>query len=742
MTTTLDINKLNFGSDDAELDEKNGFLDKVFLNTSIYDRTKRANRELIIGRKGSGKSAIFLMLKKALQSEGVPVIPITPQSLSHQKIAQLKISSINEDESYILSWKYVLLVKVALEVLYQSKKPSSSEQRRILKLIRKFLVENGEINKNFFEKLFKSVGIFSKLSINVLGTGVAWESHQQEAYTDAADELDRFQSRIETLLTSLNGTKIFVLIDKVDEVWNQTKESQTMIIGLIKAIHDLNSLLHHTHIILFLRSDIYDVLTFNDSDKFHSLEERLIWDENDLKHLIANRGKVSANLGISDVDDLWNIIFSKFVRGEPTFQYILKRTMMRPRELIQFCNNSLSEAQNKGHKLIFTADILEAEKLYSDWKLKDLANEFFVQYPYLKELLGLFQGFKAEFSREEFNIRYQEAQAKLTQYSDLQSTNTDTMLQILFIIGFLGVRLGTDNIFAYENPSIVLAQQKYIVIHPAFHLALGLQKVIEISGGERNIVIGRDNVVGSVLSGGSVNLPSQDIRIMTIRQLESLQTDLSILISQQIQTEEEIKLREPDVPSRLKTRLRDIEVYLAETIIKIARLEAIPNSEQNTQKISDAINTLKSKVVLILGRFTSERKAILYALKDELRKHDFTPVLFDFEKPSNRDLTETMRTLAHLSRFIIVDLTEPSSIPQELQAIVPDLEIPVQPLLLEAKREYSMFVDFRKYHWVLPVYLYKDQASLNASIRNEIIEPADKKARELAIEKAKRLKRP
>ena len=162
----------------------------------------------------------------------------------------------------------------------------------------------------------------------------------------------------------------------------------------------------------------------------------------------------------------------------------------------------------------------------------------------------------------------------------------------------------------------------------------------------------------------------------------------------------------------------------------------------NNENIRHVIDTITYKVVLILGRFTLERKKVLDALRESLRNHDYIPVVFDFEKPANRDFTETVRTLAHLSRFILADLTEPSSIPQELQAIVPDLEVPVQPLLLEGKKEHSMFVDFRKYHWVLPVHLYKDQASLLASLKDGIIEPAEMKVRELAVEKAKRLERP
>src|SRR6266496_1637165 len=152
----------------------------------------------------------------------------------------------------------------------------------------------------------------------------------------------------------------------------------------------------------------------------------------------------------------------------------------------------------------------------------------------------------------------------------------------------------------------------------------------------------------------------------------------------------------------------------------------------NNQKIRQVINTVTSKVVLILGRFTPDRKAILDALRDELRKQNYLPVLFDFDRPRSRNFTETMKTLAHLARFVIADLTDPASIPQELQAIIPTLAVPVQPVLLEGKREYSMFVDFLKnYNWVFPIHYYTDQTNLLTTLKEQVIEPAEQKAREL-----------
>ncbi|HEY4034483.1 MAG TPA: pentapeptide repeat-containing protein [Ktedonobacteraceae bacterium] len=157
----------------------------------------------------------------------------------------------------------------------------------------------------------------------------------------------------------------------------------------------------------------------------------------------------------------------------------------------------------------------------------------------------------------------------------------------------------------------------------------------------------------------------------------------------------------------------------------------------NNREIREVIDTVAKKAVLILGRFTPERKAVLDAIREALRVQGrYLPILFDFDKPSSRNFTETVKTLAHLSRFIIADLTDPSSIPQELQAIIPTLAIPVQPVLLEEKRAYAMFVDFLKtYHWVLPIHYYRDHSSLLTSLQAKVIAPAECKAQELEKQK-------
>jgi uncharacterized protein YjbI with pentapeptide repeats len=153
----------------------------------------------------------------------------------------------------------------------------------------------------------------------------------------------------------------------------------------------------------------------------------------------------------------------------------------------------------------------------------------------------------------------------------------------------------------------------------------------------------------------------------------------------------------------------------------------------NNAKIRSVIDTITSKVVLILGRFTPDRKAVLDAIRDELRKRDYLPVLFDFEKPTSKDLTGAISTLANMVRFIIADLTDPSSVPHELATVVPGTVVPVQAIIQQGQREYAMFADLKaRYHWVLEPHQYTSKELLIAQLNDRVIDPAEAKAKKLA----------
>ena len=152
----------------------------------------------------------------------------------------------------------------------------------------------------------------------------------------------------------------------------------------------------------------------------------------------------------------------------------------------------------------------------------------------------------------------------------------------------------------------------------------------------------------------------------------------------------------------------------------------------NNEEIRGVIDTITSKVVLILGRFTPEQKRILDALREELRRRNYMPVMFDFSKPESRGYTETITTLARMARFIIADLTDAAEVRLELAKIVPDLpSVPVQPLVLASSTEYVTFADIRRYHWVLEPFRYKDLHDAINSLPERILKPAEAKVTEL-----------
>ena len=156
----------------------------------------------------------------------------------------------------------------------------------------------------------------------------------------------------------------------------------------------------------------------------------------------------------------------------------------------------------------------------------------------------------------------------------------------------------------------------------------------------------------------------------------------------------------------------------------------------NNQQIRKVIDTITSTAVLILGRFSEERKLVLDALRDALRNKGFLPIVFDFERPQGRDFTETIKVLAGMSCFVIADITNPRSAPLELQATVPDYMIPFVPILQDGESAFSMLSDLRtKYDWALGTRTYQSCQELIECLDDAVINPALEKRHELEVRK-------
>jgi hypothetical protein len=157
----------------------------------------------------------------------------------------------------------------------------------------------------------------------------------------------------------------------------------------------------------------------------------------------------------------------------------------------------------------------------------------------------------------------------------------------------------------------------------------------------------------------------------------------------------------------------------------------------DNQRLRSTIDTLALKAVLILGRFTLARKRVLDAIRDGLRHHGYVPMMFDFEKPATRNYTETVSTLAHLSRFIVADLTDAKVVLQELERTVPHLpSVPVQSILAAGFERNEIVSDLDDYPWFLPTFVYADQSTLLEQLKTSVIDPVEAKVSAIRARRA------
>jgi uncharacterized protein YjbI with pentapeptide repeats len=149
--------------------------------------------------------------------------------------------------------------------------------------------------------------------------------------------------------------------------------------------------------------------------------------------------------------------------------------------------------------------------------------------------------------------------------------------------------------------------------------------------------------------------------------------------------------------------------------------------------ISEIIGTVGKKVVLILGWFPKERQDILESVRQVLRQWDYLPLLLEISPSGPQANPNTVSLLAHLARFVIVDLTDSKQVLETADAIVRDIAVPVQPM--EWKSAHLNAEELRRQHdhspSLLPLYRYTDANDIQASLYPEFLLPAAARAKEL-----------
>ena len=465
-----DLTQIDLGKDEAEQDQR---LSAYFLKTTTYNNALTGKKTIIIGRKGSGKSAIFTLLKNELATDNTILIPITPDQYSWSALKDYRDTGMLPIQANTNAWKLTLLASIIWKLNEIEGIPSGSKLKKYYQYLKDSYIPGKD---NWFNNLVEKVKNFLR------GIKTEWISLDWGQPGTVATPL-RISEEIKSLL--LNewpiGMKARIIIDRLDDSWDGSDDAKNIIIGLLKAANEINSTFNGNIIVtIFIRSDIYDNLYFDDQDKLRQYEEVVSWNSDDLKSVICERVRVSLNLPERSCNIIWSTLFSSSLyRSRSTAEkYIIDRTFKRPRDIISFVRFCIETAIANRHSSIDPSDTQSAEeRYYSQSKYKDLIIEYQNQFPFIKDLLDSFSGTLHNKTNDELT-------SHLTGFIESKklSITPIQLTRFLFIMGVIGVkrqgryginqRGGAHFFYYYDDPSIDPLRDKNYYIHPALRYYL------------------------------------------------------------------------------------------------------------------------------------------------------------------------------------------------------------------------------------------------------------------------------
>jgi uncharacterized protein YjbI with pentapeptide repeats len=149
--------------------------------------------------------------------------------------------------------------------------------------------------------------------------------------------------------------------------------------------------------------------------------------------------------------------------------------------------------------------------------------------------------------------------------------------------------------------------------------------------------------------------------------------------------------------------------------------------------VRSVIDSVSSKLVLILGSFSPSEKVVLDALRESLQRYGYIAVEFDFERPSERDYAETVLTLVGMSRFVVADFTNAKEVRAEVaQARRQYKRVPIIPIAREGVALPITMANSFSVDELQLLVRYHHIDDLLQKVRPRIIEPAEERVRRIA----------
>jgi len=466
-------------------------LENYYLQTDQYLRASRGEVNLVVGRKGSGKTALFIRLRDTTRDDKRNiVVDLKPESYQLLKLKDEILEYLAEGSKQHLVtafWEYLILLEVTYKLLEKDRN-SHRFNHNISELYERleniYKGSEGLAEGDFSERIMQ---LSQRLSENYASK---FQENENKITGQNLTELlytHDLKALKETLSLYLEHKHdVLVLFDNLDKSWSTIGVDSTDAITLRclidasrKVERDMQKRGHEFRCIVFVRNDVYQHLMANSPDYGKEMRATLDWSDTDLLRellrlrLISNLGD---EFGEASFRDIWAGISESHVFGEETSSFLIDRSLMRPRNVLKLFSHARAFAVNFRKEKIDQEDFLKGLKTYSQDLLIELDRELSDVFPEAKDLLYYFIDSQSVVTLDQLYSVMSEAK--------IPEERHETIRDFLLYHGVIGLRLDDKDQYifdvGYDLKQILirvnrLGTEARFVLNPAFAPALEIK---------------------------------------------------------------------------------------------------------------------------------------------------------------------------------------------------------------------------------------------------------------------------